>query len=179
MNVVALAAGQSHSLALRNDGTVVAWGRNHHGQTNVPAGLSGVAAIAAGANHSLARQSNGTVVVWGQNNEGQVDVPARLVAGAIAASGSRSLAVRLKQFRIVSITPRVSGGWQLGIGHSDGSTVTSQQLNNIEVRTTTDITQPVINWTRLTSSLSLQNGVARIDDPRSDLVQRFYLVIER
>ena len=48
--VAAIAAGEYHSLALKNDGTVVAWGGNGSGQTTVPPGLSGVAAIAAGAN---------------------------------------------------------------------------------------------------------------------------------
>jgi Regulator of chromosome condensation (RCC1) repeat len=54
--VTAIAAGDSHSLALKSDGTVVAWGFNGWGQTDVPAGLSGVVAIAAGADHSLALQ---------------------------------------------------------------------------------------------------------------------------
>ena len=53
-NVIAIAAGWEHNLALRGDGTVVAWGANGHGQTNVPKGLGGVAAIAAGYYHSLA-----------------------------------------------------------------------------------------------------------------------------
>src|SRR5262249_30056301 len=53
-NVTAIAGGESHSLALKSDGTVVAWGWNYYGQTSVPAGLSGVSAIAADGEHSLA-----------------------------------------------------------------------------------------------------------------------------
>ena len=53
-NAVAITAGQSHSLALRADGTVVAWGDNSFGQTNTPPGLINVVAIAAGGNHNLA-----------------------------------------------------------------------------------------------------------------------------
>ena len=45
---MAIAAGVSCSLALKSDGTVVAWGANFYGQTNVPAGLSNVIAIALG-----------------------------------------------------------------------------------------------------------------------------------
>jgi alpha-tubulin suppressor-like RCC1 family protein len=41
---IAVAAGSSHSLALRENGRVVAWGWNINGQTNVPIGLSGVRA---------------------------------------------------------------------------------------------------------------------------------------
>jgi hypothetical protein len=51
--VTAIAAGTNHSLALKSDGTVVAWGDNDSGQATVPAGLSGVVAIAAGYEHSL------------------------------------------------------------------------------------------------------------------------------
>jgi len=46
-------------------GTVVAWGDNNDGETDVPAGLSGVVAIAAGDDYSLALKSDGTVVAWG------------------------------------------------------------------------------------------------------------------
>jgi alpha-tubulin suppressor-like RCC1 family protein len=63
--VVAIAAGGAHSLALKSDGTVVAWGSNFSGQMRVPSGLSGVVAIAAGDAHSLALKSDGTVVAWG------------------------------------------------------------------------------------------------------------------
>jgi hypothetical protein len=52
--VVAIASGLDHNLALKRDGTVVAWGLNSHGQTNVPSGLSNVVAIAASDNYSLA-----------------------------------------------------------------------------------------------------------------------------
>ena len=52
--VVAIAAGGFHTVALKQDGTVVAWGDNNKGQTKVPAGLSGVVAIAAGGEHTVA-----------------------------------------------------------------------------------------------------------------------------
>ena len=53
-NVVAIAAGGQFSLALRKDGTVVAWGDNHWGETNIPSNLTNVVAIAAGPNFALA-----------------------------------------------------------------------------------------------------------------------------
>lgn len=58
---IALAAGGDHGLAVKADGTVVAWGcAFNYGQCNVPGGLAGVTAvagvtaIAAGDFHSLA-----------------------------------------------------------------------------------------------------------------------------
>lgn len=52
-NVVAIAAGDSHSVALKSDGTVVAWGDDYDGQATVPVGLSNVVAVAAGYDRSL------------------------------------------------------------------------------------------------------------------------------
>ena len=50
---MAIDAGGYHTVALKQDGTVVAWGYNDEGQTKVPAGLSGVVAIAAGGFHTV------------------------------------------------------------------------------------------------------------------------------
>jgi hypothetical protein len=85
----------SHVLYLKSDGTVVARGNNGSGQTNVPAGLSGVIAIAVGDTHSLALKSDGTVVAWGYNGNGQTNVPAGLSGvSAIAAGSAHSLALK-------------------------------------------------------------------------------------
>jgi alpha-tubulin suppressor-like RCC1 family protein len=62
-NAIAISAGWSHALALRDDGTVVAWGSG--GSTNVPVGLSNVVEIAAGGNQSAALRRDGSIVVWG------------------------------------------------------------------------------------------------------------------
>jgi len=81
--VTAVAAGNEHSLALKGDGTVWAWGSNSNGQlgdnstTNRPApvqvsGLTNVQAIAAGVNFSLALKNDGTVWAWGLNSSGQL-----------------------------------------------------------------------------------------------------------
>jgi len=65
-NIVAIAAGggdDERNLALRKDGTVLAWG----GEA-APAGLSNVVAIAVGEYHSLALKQDGTVYGWGDNH---------------------------------------------------------------------------------------------------------------
>ena len=95
-NVVAISAGAEHDLALRADGTVLAWGQdNTFGETTVPAGLANVVAIAAGYDHNLALKADGTVVAWGWNYQGQTDVPPGLSnVTAVAASGMRSMALK-------------------------------------------------------------------------------------
>jgi alpha-tubulin suppressor-like RCC1 family protein len=97
--VKAIAAGESYTLVLLEDGTVEAWGEGSWGQLgNGPVkgleicpgepdaegsrlcsktpvqvnGLSGVAQIAAGHGDSLALLENGTVMSWGYNGAGQL-----------------------------------------------------------------------------------------------------------
>ncbi|WP_395847386.1 hypothetical protein [Cystobacter fuscus] len=82
-NVAAIAASESHSLALRRDGTVWAWGDNQYGQlgaaggvfllepTHIP-GLTDIATIATSPSHRLALRADGTVWAWGSNQTGQL-----------------------------------------------------------------------------------------------------------
>ena len=82
---VAVAAGD-HSLALRDDGQLYAWGANYNGQLGIghennqsvaqlvplPNGVSRWSSIATGEAHSLAIADNGTLYAWGQGYYGQL-----------------------------------------------------------------------------------------------------------
>ena len=91
-DVVSVAAGRNHSLALKADGSIVGWGRDPAGQATAPAGNDYVA-IAAGELHSLALKADGSILGWGHNGCGQSTAPAGNDYVAIAAGGSYSLAI--------------------------------------------------------------------------------------
>ena len=61
-NVIALAAGRYHSLALRADGTVIGWGLNTSGQATALSNAVNAVAIAAGRDQSLALLQDGSAV---------------------------------------------------------------------------------------------------------------------
>jgi alpha-tubulin suppressor-like RCC1 family protein len=86
IDLVALAAGAAHSLALTDDGKVYAWGSNVSGQlgngqtknTSAPVQVRGLPAgdrvisIAAAGNLSLALTRSGKLYTWGSNARGQL-----------------------------------------------------------------------------------------------------------
>ena len=84
-NWVAVVAGGYHSLGLRADGTLWAWGYNYYGQLglgvpdttdrHIPAQVGSSTnwvAIAAGSYHSLGLRADGTLWSWGNNFNGQL-----------------------------------------------------------------------------------------------------------
>lgn len=88
-NIVEVSAGKRHSLALKEDGTVWAWGWNERHelgdgtsenrykpvQVHGPGGdgyLENVVEIATWRRHNLVIKEDGTVWAWGMNNRGQL-----------------------------------------------------------------------------------------------------------
>jgi alpha-tubulin suppressor-like RCC1 family protein len=76
--------GGDHTLAIRSDGTLWAWGRNNNGQLGqsdlihrsspVQIGTSSWSIISAGYESSFAINSNGTLWSWGRNFGGELGV---------------------------------------------------------------------------------------------------------
>ncbi len=78
-----IACGSGHSLALRADGTLWAWGANTNGQLGIGntldksfptqvGTLNTWAGVSCGANHTLAWRTDGTLYAWGSNSQGQL-----------------------------------------------------------------------------------------------------------
>uniref|UniRef100_A0A672KKF7 Probable E3 ubiquitin-protein ligase HERC3 n=1 Tax=Sinocyclocheilus grahami TaxID=75366 RepID=A0A672KKF7_SINGR len=84
--VIQIACGDHHSVALTKDGQVLVWGENSHGQLGLrkdhpgsPSAqhvqsLSGIplAQISAGGDHSFVLSLSGVVFGWGKNSAGQL-----------------------------------------------------------------------------------------------------------
>ncbi len=105
-SAVQLAAGEAHTCALLDDGTVRCWGRGTNGQLGNgstesvgdnetlaeagPVDLGGESAvvIAAGANHTCALTTTGAVRCWGLNSSGQLGYGNTLDIGDDETPGS-------------------------------------------------------------------------------------------
>jgi alpha-tubulin suppressor-like RCC1 family protein len=126
-DVIAIAAGYRHSVALKVDGTVWSWGDNGGGilgagiadayrtspvQVVTSSGpLTGITAISAGLFHTMALKSDGTVWVWGQSNYGAL------------GQGNLNTQTRAVQVPgLTGITAIVAGGWYSLALQTNGST---------------------------------------------------------
>jgi len=148
--MVAITAGNWHSVALSSDGTVWAWGYNYDGQlgmggvgdgitypfsTSTPqhaasGSFSGVIKISSLQYNILALKSDGTVWAWGRNDYGQLGnggtsasgtpVQAAGLAGIVDVAAGYIHSVALKSDGTV-LTWGYNGYGQLGNGTRDGN----------------------------------------------------------
>ncbi|MFM7051399.1 MAG: hypothetical protein ACKOYN_04590 [Planctomycetota bacterium] len=87
-----IAATGYHCVALRDDGTVWAWGNNIEAQCVVPSTLNSVVAVAASSFSSMALRSDGTIVSWGNS---WTNPPAGLT-GVVQIDAGRAHAIARK-----------------------------------------------------------------------------------
>ncbi len=120
-NVIDIAAGNGHVVALTEDGNVWTWGGNMYGQigdsttgmannrkspTLVKA-ISGIIEISAGSNHTMALRNDSTLWVWGYNAMGQLGdstavgktFPMKVdrISGVVAIQGAGYHTIALKR----------------------------------------------------------------------------------
>jgi alpha-tubulin suppressor-like RCC1 family protein len=116
-----VSAGDLHTLAVRNNGTLWAWGGNTQGRlgdgttvstrsspVSVVGGYTDWCSASVGLAHNIAIRTNGTIWTWGCNNLGQLGIdnivdissPVSIVGGftgwrLVGAGGNHSLAVKI------------------------------------------------------------------------------------
>ena len=92
---VAVAGGWLHSLGLRSDYSIVAWGSDDFNQCTVTSPASGFISIATGFYHSLGLRTDSSIAVFGQDDHGQCVVPEpNTDFVAVAGGGYHSLGLK-------------------------------------------------------------------------------------
>ena len=153
IDVVKVAAGASHSLALTDTGEIYSWGRNDAGQAGLgatdspktsptlvpkPSGVHKFTDIAAGFGHSLALTDTGTIYSWGDNGNGQLglgDATYRIKPILVTMSGVKFTEIAAGYDYSMALT---DGGllytWgrntesQLGLGDNNDDQPTPQKV---------------------------------------------------
>jgi len=161
-DVVSIAVGIQHVLALTSDGSVWAWGDGQSGQigdgstggrtspVRVP-NLSGVTQVQAGGTNSYVLKSDGTVWAWGYNHIGQ------LGNGTAQAAASPS-PTQVKNISTGSLL--LAANWTIFVQLNDGSYVAWGQNNHGQIGdgTTTDRSLPTAALSGLTGIKKLAFG---------------------
>jgi alpha-tubulin suppressor-like RCC1 family protein len=150
INVVNISAGGSHSLALKDDSTMMAWGNNSYGQigdgsetstlyptsvkrTNGLDLLENIVDINSGANFSLARLKDGHLMAWGENNEGQLGNNGKnaiLPAYVLDENAQSSLTLGLQYFYVYVNEDQVSDEIPFILRDTDGQQVTLSAISS-------------------------------------------------
>ena len=151
--VVAIAVGDSHSLALKADGSVWAWGLNSSGQLGdgtsgnsrrspVQVPISGITAIAAGDYHSLAVKSDGSAWAWGYNGTGQLGNGTVIERTTPVAVSGLTGAVGVAGGSFHSVAFQSDGtAWAWGYNQQGqlGDTTSTQRLMPVQVSGLTNV----------------------------------------
>jgi alpha-tubulin suppressor-like RCC1 family protein len=148
-----IAAGDYHSIALDDNGTVWGWGDNGSGQLgdgtttnrNAPSRMrfvSDVFAVAGGGNHTLALTGDGRVWAWGDNSSGQLGdgtfllrsqpAPVLQLTGGVAVAAGYGHSLALKKDGTVWAWGDNSSG-QLGNGTTENRNIPKPVSNLTEV----------------------------------------------
>jgi len=130
-NAVLLVGGWRHSLALKTDRTLQAWGDDSAGQSDFfPAGQSNYVAIGCGQLHSVALNSNGIPVTAGDNLFSQQEIPTNLSnVVAVAAGFYHSLALR-KDGTVIAWGMSTNAS-AIGVDPNYGQTSIPADLSNV------------------------------------------------
>jgi hypothetical protein len=166
--VVAIGAGDYHSLAIKTTGTVVTWGGNSQGQCNPPPGLASVVATDGGGEHSLGLNLDGSVAAWGANWDGQCNLDPNLTNVVAAAAGGSHTLLLLEGAAPVF---RLLNPARNGAGFSGVLQTLNRKNYALEFKTSLKTT----SWTSLPTVMG--NGSLRqLGDTPGNAPQRFYRV---
>jgi hypothetical protein len=136
--VKAVSKAQDWAMALKTDGTILAWGQNYRNQTSVPLAAMPAKQVAAGWQHGLSLKVDGTLAGWGDNSSGQMAIPSGTF-DAIDALVNTSLGLR-----------------------ADGTvTVWGEYANQLQAPTDTSFSSAALGWEDFVTDRPLIAGIVR------------------
>jgi len=141
--IVQVAAGSSHTVGLKSDGTVLAVGHNYSGQCNV-SNWTNITKVTAGTYNTVGVKADGTVVAVGYNFSGQCDVSSWTDIVHVAAGFEHTVGVKADgtvvavgsngygQCNVGNWTniTKVTAGWGHTVGVKVDGTVVATGLND-------------------------------------------------
>jgi alpha-tubulin suppressor-like RCC1 family protein len=153
-DAVAVAAGTSHSLALRRDGAVWGWGRaqgsgfaSDSNRAALIPGLTNVVALAAGNGSSLALKKDGTLWIWGNFNGVAYGSTPTLVS---TLSGISAIATGRSGHALAVKTDGTASGpiwaWGANLNGSLGDGTTTLRTNPVRVVGLPNATGVAAGW---------------------------------
>lgn len=120
-NVREVSAGNNYSMAIKNDGSLWAWGYNfngilgngkssdfvnHENNSNIPVKIMDhVATVSCGPSHVLAVKKDGSLWAWGSNDRGQLGdgtnidsrVPNKIMENVVIVSSGHNFSMAIKE----------------------------------------------------------------------------------
>lgn len=133
-NIIAIAKGNSHSLALNREGEVIGWGLNSYEEATQPLNLTNCVSIAAGSSFSVGLQSDGKIVAWGVVNERITNAPTTVSNFvAIAAGVSHALALTSEGI-VYAWGASANGETNVPAGLSNVAAISAGQNHNLALK---------------------------------------------
>ena len=118
-DIVAVSAGENHTVGLKSDGTVAAVGDNEDGQCDASR-WKDIVAVSAGSSHTVGLKSDGTVVAVGENEDGECDVSQWKDIVAVSAGFGHTVGLK-------------SDGTVVAVGDNSDGQCDASQWKNIKI----------------------------------------------